>query len=101
MDIGHQLARSQDISTKVSLVFRKRAEVAQRNLNDALKKAYEGSGVGHIKADVQSATHTWNDWVSYAVDTAQRSVLFLDTMRQRGNNYLQHVAAGQPPLLHF
>ena len=52
MDIGHQLARSQDISTKVSLVFRKRAEVAQRNLNDALRKAYEESGVGHMKPDI-------------------------------------------------
>ncbi len=101
MDIGHQLARSQDISTKVSLVFRKRAEVAQRNLNDALRKAYEEGGVGHMKPDMQSATHAWTDWVSYAVDAAQRSVLFLDTMRQRGNNYLQHVAEGQPPLLHF
>jgi pimeloyl-ACP methyl ester carboxylesterase len=101
MDIGHQLARSQDISTKVSLVFRKRAEVAQRNLSDALRKAYEESGVGHVKADPQSATHAWTDWVSYTVDAAQRSVLFLDTLRQRGNNYLQHVAEGQPPLLHF
>jgi pimeloyl-ACP methyl ester carboxylesterase len=101
MDIGHQLASSQDISTKVSLVFRKRAEVAQRNLNDSLKKAYEGSGLGHQKPDTPSMAHAWTDWVSYAVDAAQRSVLFLDTMRQRGNNFIEHVAAGQPPLLHF
>ncbi|WP_207538151.1 DUF3141 domain-containing protein [Sabulicella rubraurantiaca] len=37
----------------------------------------------------------------YAVDAAQRSVLFWDTLRQRGNDYLGHVAAGQPPLLTF
>jgi pimeloyl-ACP methyl ester carboxylesterase len=101
MDIGRQLASSHDISTKVSLVLRKRSELAQRHFNDALKKAYEESGVGQQKAAPASVAHAWTDWVSYAVDAAQRSVLFLDTMRQRGNNFLQHTAAGQPPLLHF
>jgi pimeloyl-ACP methyl ester carboxylesterase len=101
MDIGHQLASSHDISTKVSLVFRKRAEIAQRHLNESLRNAYEASGLGETRADVASATRAWSDWVDYAVDAAQRSVLFLDTMRERGNNYLKHVQAGQPPLLHF
>jgi pimeloyl-ACP methyl ester carboxylesterase len=101
MDIGHQLANSQDISTKVSLMFRKRAEIAQRNLNESLKSAYEASGAGQRKSELPSMAHLWTDWVSYAVDAAQRSVLVLDTMRQRGNNFLEHTAAGQPPLLHF
>src|SRR5512135_2126192 len=101
MDIGHQLASSHDISTKVSLVFRKRSELAQRHFNDTLKKAYEESELGQQKAAPASVAHAWTDWVSYAVDAAQRSVLFLDTMRQRGNNFLQHTAAGQPPLLLF
>jgi pimeloyl-ACP methyl ester carboxylesterase len=35
------------------------------------------------------------------VDAAERTVLFLDALRQRGNNYLKHVAAGEPPLLKF
>jgi pimeloyl-ACP methyl ester carboxylesterase len=35
------------------------------------------------------------------VDAAERTVLFLDALRQRGNNYLERVAAGQPPLLKF
>ena len=101
MDIGRQLASSHDISSKVSLVLRKRAEIAQRNLNGALKKAYEESGVGQQKSAPASAAHAWTDWVSYGVDAMQRSVLMLDTLRQRGNNFLQHTAAGQPPLLHF
>ncbi len=101
MDIGHQLAHSHDISTKVSLVYRKRAEIAQRNLSDALKKSYEHSGIGRQKPDLGTATRALSDWLSYATDAAQRSVLFLDTMRERGNNYLKHVQAGQPPLLHF
>jgi len=44
---------------------------------------------------------TFADYCDYAVDAMQRSILFWDTMRQRGNEYLQHNAAGKPPLLKF
>ncbi len=37
----------------------------------------------------------------YAVDSFQRHVLFWDIMRKRGNVYLDHVKAGQPPVLKF
>ncbi len=44
----------------------------------------------------------WRGWPgSYWVDSVQRSVLFWDTLRQRGNNWLEHEDAGKPPLLHF
>jgi len=39
----------------------------------------------------------WN----YSVDLAQRSILFWDTLRERGNNFIAHERAGKPPLLHF
>ncbi|HEY4139492.1 MAG TPA: DUF3141 domain-containing protein [Casimicrobiaceae bacterium] len=41
------------------------------------------------------------DWLQYAVDFTQRSVLFWDTMRKRGNNWLAHEQAGKPPLLAY
>ena len=37
----------------------------------------------------------------YLVDSWQRSLLFIDTLRQRGNNYLEHLQKGQPPVLTF
>jgi hypothetical protein len=37
----------------------------------------------------------------YQVDFWQRSVLFLDTLRERGDNMLAHEEAGLPPLLKF
>ena len=37
----------------------------------------------------------------YAVDFVQRSILFWDTLRQRGNNFLEHERQGLPPVLHF
>ena len=43
----------------------------------------------------------WTHWTNYAVDVAQRSVLFLDTLRERGNNFIEHNQQGLPPLLHF
>jgi pimeloyl-ACP methyl ester carboxylesterase len=43
----------------------------------------------------------WQGWTSYAADCVQRSVLFWDTLRQRGNNFLEHERAGKPPLLVF
>src|SRR5690242_19254489 len=41
------------------------------------------------------------DWVQYAVDFAQRSTLFLDTLRKRGNNWIAHEQAGKPPLFAY
>jgi pimeloyl-ACP methyl ester carboxylesterase/tellurite resistance protein len=42
-----------------------------------------------------------NEALAYGVDRWQRSVLFWDVLRQRGNNYLAHLYAGQPPVLIF
>lgn len=37
-------------------------------------------------------TNPWaeNPWAAYAIDAWQRTVLFLDTLRQRGNAFLEH-----------
>ncbi len=39
--------------------------------------------------------------VDYAVDAAQRSVLFWDVMRQRGNQYREHLAETAPHVLDY
>src|SRR5271170_4140139 len=39
--------------------------------------------------------------VEYMVDARQRSVLFLDVMRQRGDQYREHVAQIAPHVLHY
>ncbi len=43
----------------------------------------------------------WMAWTSYVEDSLQRSVLFWETIRQRGNNFLEHQQAGNPPVLVF
>src|SRR5437762_1737417 len=101
MDIGHQLAHSHDISTKVSLVFRKRAKTAQDNFTEQLKRAFEENTVGELFTNPAAAAGVWTDSYGYAVDAVQRSILFWDTMRQRGNNFMQRTIEGLPPVLHF
>ena len=39
--------------------------------------------------------------IEYAVDAAQRNLLFLDVMRQRGNQYREHLAETAPNVLDY
>lgn len=39
--------------------------------------------------------------VEYAIDAVQRSILFLDVMRQRGNQYVDHLAETVPNVLSY
>ncbi len=40
-------------------------------------------------------------FVEYTVDAAQRTLLFWDVMRQRGNQYREHLAQTAPHVLHY
>ncbi|HMB08271.1 MAG TPA: DUF3141 domain-containing protein, partial [Isosphaeraceae bacterium] len=40
-------------------------------------------------------------WSCYGTDLAQRSILFWDTIRRRGNQFLEHERAGKPPVLAY
>jgi pimeloyl-ACP methyl ester carboxylesterase/tellurite resistance protein len=43
----------------------------------------------------------WKHLSEYLVDSMQRSVIFADILRKRGNNYIKHIRSGQPPVLTF
>ena len=49
--------------------------------------------------DAANAHRIFNDASDYATDASQRFVLTLDTLRERGNNDIEHEAAGTPPVL--
>lgn len=55
--------------------------------------------------DSRSKASPWADWQKhlndYLVDSAQRSIIFTDILRKRGNNYIKHIRGGQPPVLTF
>jgi poly(3-hydroxyalkanoate) synthetase len=94
------LTNSGDLSTKIAGVFAHRYDTAQKHYRERVQKA-----LGDVTDWTQLAATTpwqaWQTWSSYAVDFAQRSVLFWDTLRERGNRYNERVRAGLPPVLSF
>lgn len=55
------------------------------------------------KGNMQTAQGLdWQKHLSdYVVDSMQRSIIFTDILRKRGNNYIKHIRSGQPPVLTF
>jgi len=100
MKTAKQLARSYDISTKVSLVFQKRAQRAQEHFAERVRSAFDDNVKG-LLAEPRAPWDVWADWFDYTTDFTQRSVLFWDTLRRRGNNFIEHTKEGLPPVLHF
>ena len=77
-----------------------RTKLALERYNGRVKKAYERT-LGASNANPMFVQQLSAGAAQYAVDFAQRSILFWDTLRQRGNNFLEHERQGLPPVLHF
>ena len=54
-----------------------------------------------VRAGALSKPPTLRDWLEYGTDFSQRSILFWDTLRQRGDDTLAHQREGFPVLLKF
>jgi pimeloyl-ACP methyl ester carboxylesterase len=100
MDPSSQLAHGHDVATKVALLFQKRMKAAQEHYTARVEQAYKDHAPAPAATPAQ-ITDVWASWQRYGVDFAQRSILFWDTLRQRGNNYIEHTRAGMPPVLNF
>lgn len=86
------------VYARVGEVYRARVGQAVAEYGEALRGA--ASSVAGAAAPKDPA-EVWREAVSYGFDAAQRGLLFWDTLRQRGNNWLAHEKAGKPPLLAF
>ena len=71
--------------------------MSRKPLNDAAAPATSPG------SPTSPTTPAWASWpgTEVAVDAFQRNVLFIDTMRERGNRYVAHANAGAPALLKF
>jgi pimeloyl-ACP methyl ester carboxylesterase len=97
-DMGSQLARAQKTTERVTQVYTKRVKLASEKYQQklaAIVAPLQADGLPKTPADA------WRELGEYSVDAAQRAVLFWDTLRRRGNQWLAHEQAGKPPLLHF
>ena len=52
-------------------------------------------------SEFAQAMHWPSSTMEYLTDRAQRTILLWEVLRKRGNNYLAHLEAGQPPVLVF
>jgi pimeloyl-ACP methyl ester carboxylesterase len=99
-DPGGPLSTVIDTSDKVSRLFAKRIEGAQQRFNERVKRTCEDLYDPHTKPPVAP----WDlgaQWLQYSTDFAQRWILYWDTLRRRGNNFLAYEHAGKPPVLSF
>ncbi|MFO1312991.1 MAG: DUF3141 domain-containing protein [Burkholderiales bacterium] len=94
------LAESHDVSAKVVQLLKARTKTAVERYNARVKAAVERA-LGAAQADPVAPWQAPALAAEYAVDFAQRSILLWDTLRQRGNNFLEHERQGLPPVLHF
>ena len=95
-----QARRSIAISDKITKLFKRRVELAQQHYRERMMQVSRDTVADLVTSPIPP-WEAWRQGCDYAVDVAQRSVLFWDTLRQRGNNYREHKRRGQPPLLHF
>lgn len=95
-----QSIKAAEINLKLTQLFQKRASLAREQFQERTQRAFD-THLGPLLKDPMAAWDLWSGYYTYAIDCAQRSILFWDTMRQRGNNYLEHERAGKPAVLHF
>jgi pimeloyl-ACP methyl ester carboxylesterase len=98
-DLNKTLDRSIDISRNVAAVLDRRIKDASNAYVQRVRKAQHE--FFQSASTVKSPQQLFTDWFQYAADFAQRGTLFLDTLRQRGNNWIAHEQAGKPPLLAY
>jgi pimeloyl-ACP methyl ester carboxylesterase len=100
-NLNQTIDRSLSISRGVVTVLDGRLRDASAAYIERVRRAQSAFAAPATPAGAMNPQQVWRDWCEYGLDFAQRSVLFWDTMRQRGNNWITHEAAGKPPVLAY
>ena len=98
-DLNRTIDRSIRISRTVGDLLQRRVRAANERFADRVRAAYAQWTAGGTAP--KTPFEFWRQWSEYTLDAAQRSVLYWDTLRQRGNQWLAHEAAGKPPVLKY
>jgi len=94
-----KLSQSHDVSAKVAQLVETRTKLALERFNERAQQAREQ--VAGLTTNPTSLPELWASGARYGVDFAQRSILFWDALRRRGNNFVEHERQGLPPVLRF
>src|SRR5262245_31038460 len=98
MTVAAHLTRSQELSTKIARVFRARVTAANERFTTRAREVTEQ----RLKPLMSLPPSSFLTAAPrYWVDFVQRWVLMCDTLRQRGNSFVDRTREGMPPVLHF
>jgi hypothetical protein len=100
MDAGTRTARSAEVSKKVGTLLHRRRETAVKQFTERVRGAAGGDEAPGKLRELLAGATPWNV-LHYTVDAMQRSILFWDTMRRRGNEFVSSAVSGLQPALHF
>jgi pimeloyl-ACP methyl ester carboxylesterase len=99
-NLSQQLAGSTDLQKKIGAMLKKRLDGARVRYNTRLQEAF-GEHLAPLAQSPGRMAALGTGSVDYLTDVAQRSIIFWDTLRRRGNQFVAHQKAGLPPVLHF
>ena len=94
-----RILKSHEVSTQVAQVLHRRTTLAAKRWGERVLQAGEHHRVA--TTPMPATPWDWSGGAQYLVDFAQRSIILWDTLRQRGNNFIEHERQGLPPVLHF
>ena len=100
-NLNQTIDRSLQISRNVATVYERRIREAVEAYTTRVRRAQAQFVADAAPAKRLDAQQAWREWAEYGIDFIQRSILFWDTLRQRGNNWIAHEAAGKPPVLAY
>ena len=103
MDTPAYFGKSHEIATRIGLIYQKRTKTALDGFSQRVSAARSEALGGKDDSGRAGWMAAFNPWScqQYALDAMQRSILFWDTMRQRGDNFLERAMKGSEPVLHF
>ncbi|MBK4736765.1 DUF3141 domain-containing protein [Noviherbaspirillum pedocola] len=100
MEQATQIARSHETGIKIAMLYRKRCAKAYEKFTDKLKALTESDGARPLASAAVCMADGWGN-AAYAMDAMQRSILFWNTLRERGDEFVQNAISGLKPVLHF
>jgi len=101
--LSELLARSADVMARALAQGRVLADVARHQAASLMPAAVSAFLPRPMPPDLEgvSPAQLASDVQDYLIDASQRAVLFWDIMREAGNAFVEHEAAGCPPVLVF
>jgi pimeloyl-ACP methyl ester carboxylesterase len=100
-NLNQTIDRSIAISRNVTSMLERRLRDAFAAYHERVRRAQAVYAASGAMMRALNPSQALRDHWEYSIDFLQRSILFLDTLRERGNNWIAHEQAGKPPVLAY